>query len=308
METPLKLLYEEREANVEVSFEMNESKEKTKKYKIKGVFSTIGEKNRNGRIYPKSIWESAVGEYQKYINGGDIRSLCEWEHPERTEIDPMQAVAVMKSLKVENGNVIGEAVLLDNEKANQLKCLIDNGIKISVSSRGVGSVNREGIVENYELITYDFVAYPSDYNATMNGLYESKKTFYRDENGNLLECVDKKEPVDDDKVSKSDDNADIQNIDEKLQNSVVTLEEKLIEHINTRINEAVTELKSQISESDSNVKIIEAQIGEITAQIDLISKPSQNKAQDDKPSVNEGFNDDKKSTRDAYLDFINKLI
>jgi len=61
---------------------------------------------------------------------------------------------------------------LDNPKANQLKTLIDNGIKISVSSRGVGSV-KNGVVENFKLVTYDVVASPSDYNASMNGLVES---------------------------------------------------------------------------------------------------------------------------------------
>ena len=96
----------------------------------------------------------------------------EWEHPARTSIDPMAAIAKMTSLKIEGKYVMGEAVLLDNPKANQLKTLIDNGVKISVSSRGVGAV-KNGVVENYRLITYDAVAAPSDYNATMNGLVES---------------------------------------------------------------------------------------------------------------------------------------
>jgi glutamate mutase epsilon subunit len=96
----------------------------------------------------------------------------EWEHPARTNVDPMEAVAKITSLKIKDKFVMGEAVLLDNPKANQLKSLIDNGVKISVSSRGVGSV-KNGIVENFKLVTYDVVAAPSDYNATMNGLVES---------------------------------------------------------------------------------------------------------------------------------------
>ena len=152
--------------------EITESVQGQKKYKIKGVFSTIGERNRNGRIYPKAIWESEVQNYQSIIESGSINTLMEYEHPARTEVDPMEAVAKITSLKTEGKFIMGEAVLLDNPKANQIKSLIDNGIKVSVSSRGVGSV-KNGIVESYKLITYDIVPVPSDYNATMNGVLES---------------------------------------------------------------------------------------------------------------------------------------
>lgn len=144
----------------------------SKKYKIKGIFSTIGEKNRNGRIYPRELWEGEVTKYQENFSSGSINTLMEWEHPARTNVDPMEAVAKITSLKIKDKYVMGEAVLLDNDKANQLKSLIDNGIMVSVSSRGVGSV-KNGIVENFKLVTYDVVAAPSDYNATMNGLVES---------------------------------------------------------------------------------------------------------------------------------------
>lgn len=153
--------------------EINESTGKSeKKYKIKGVFSTIGEINRNGRIYPKNLWEAEVAKYQTNITTGDINTLMEYEHPARTDVNPLEAVAKITSLKIQGKYVMGEAVLLDNPKANQLKSLIDVGVKISVSSRGVGSV-KNGIVENFKLVTYDIVATPSDFNATMNGLVES---------------------------------------------------------------------------------------------------------------------------------------
>lgn len=144
----------------------------SKKYKIKGNFSTIGERNRNGRIYPRNIWESEIQKYQENFSSGSMNTLMEWEHPARTAVDPMEAIAKITNLSIQGKYVIGEAVLLDNPKANQIKTLIDNGIKISVSSRGVGSV-KNGIVENFKLVTYDLVATPSDYNATMNGLVES---------------------------------------------------------------------------------------------------------------------------------------
>lgn len=169
-----KLMYD-IDSNAEFLVEeyVNEATGKTeKKHKIRGVFSTIGERNRNGRIYPRDLWESEVTRYQENFNNGSINTLMEWEHPARTSVDPMEAVAKITELKIKDKFVVGEAVLLDNPKANQLKSLIDNGVKISVSSRGVGSV-KNGVVENFKLVTYDIVAQPSDFNATMNGLVES---------------------------------------------------------------------------------------------------------------------------------------
>lgn len=182
---------------VDISESLNEATGKTEKtYKIKGIFSTIGEKNRNGRIYPKPLWESEVSKYQECIRSGSINTLMEYEHPPRSEVDPMQAVAKINALKIDGNYVMGEAVLLNNDRANQLKSLIDNGVKISVSSRGVGSVGSDGVVEDFTLITYDIVSQPSDYNATMSGLCEGYqlcegilqgKTFTKDKNGNIIE-------------------------------------------------------------------------------------------------------------------------
>lgn len=177
--------------------ELNESTGKTeKKYKIKGIFSTIGEKNRNGRIYPPEIWKSQVEEYQKEIEKGTNNCLMEFEHPARSKVDIMEAVARITKLSIDKNHVIGEAVLLDNPKANQLKSLIDNGVKLSVSSRGAGSVV-DSIVRNFHLITYDIVSEPSDYNATMNGVCESYQlnegvitdvNYELDKHGNLIEA------------------------------------------------------------------------------------------------------------------------
>ena len=178
--------------------ELNESTGKTeKKYKIKGIFSTIGEKNRNGRIYPPEIWKSQVEEYQKEIEKGTNNCLMEFEHPARSKVDIMEAVARITKLSIDKNHVIGEAVLLDNPKANQLKSLIDNGVKLSVSSRGAGSVV-DSIVRNFHLITYDIVSEPSDYNATMNGVCESYQlnegvitgvNYELDKHGNLIEAT-----------------------------------------------------------------------------------------------------------------------
>jgi len=177
---------------------INESTGKTdKKYKIKGVFSTIGEKNRNGRIYPRNLWETEISKYQNNFESGSIDTLMEYEHPARSQVDPMEAVAKITSLRIKDRFVMGEAVLLDNPKANQLKTLIENNVKMSVSSRGVGSV-KNGIVENFKLVTYDIVAQPSDYNASMHGLVEGYQlnegivegiSFELDDFGNLVQST-----------------------------------------------------------------------------------------------------------------------
>ena len=189
-----------QELNIDISENINESTgQKEKTYKIRGIFSTIGEKNRNGRVYPRNLWESEVRSYQNEIASGSINTLMEYEHPPRTEVDPMKAVAKITKLEIKGNYVMGEAVILNNERANQLKSLIDNDVKLSVSSRGVGTV-KDGIVETFKLITYDIVPNPSDFNATMNGVCESYKlnegilegkTFTTDENGNIVETLDK---------------------------------------------------------------------------------------------------------------------
>lgn len=197
--------------SAEILNEATGQKEKT--YKLKGIFSTIGEKNRNGRTYPRELWEREVTAYQNKIESGSIDTLMEFEHPPRTEVDMMQAVAKINRLYIKGNFVMGEAVILNNEKSKQLKCLIDNGVKISVSSRGVGTVEN-GVVTDFKLITYDIVPNPSDFNATMNGICESHengihemyqlnegilqgKTFGIDKSGNIIpqltESVSKEE-------------------------------------------------------------------------------------------------------------------
>lgn len=145
-----------------------------KTYYISGIFSTIGEKNVNGRIYPKHIWENQVQEYQDKINSNSSDTLMEYTHPAREYVDYEKAVAKITSLYIDESGkyVMGKAKLLNTPTANILKSLIDEGISIGVSSRGVGEV-QNGIVTDYKLITYDIVPNPSDYNAHTKGINES---------------------------------------------------------------------------------------------------------------------------------------
>jgi hypothetical protein len=167
--------------------EMNESTGNTERnYYISGIFSTPEAKNRNGRVYSRAIWEREVQKYQKEINEKSVNTLGEWQHPPRSTVDPLKAVMRIVELKLdETGNVIGKAKILNNntEATNSIKGLIKEGIKIGVSSRGVGKVSATGVVEDFKLITYDAVDMPSDYNAMLNGVVEG----YTFENGVMLD-------------------------------------------------------------------------------------------------------------------------
>ena len=166
----MKLILEEN-FDVENVVELNESSgEKT--YVIKGTFSTPDTKNRNGRIYASKLWEDNVSKYQTEIANSTINTLMEKEHPPRTAVDPWSAVAQIRKLEMKEGLVYGEAVLLNIKETEVMRQLIDRGIKIGVSSRGVGRMKGE-IVEEFNLITYDIVSTPSDYNANLDGFNES---------------------------------------------------------------------------------------------------------------------------------------
>lgn len=183
----MKLMYD----NTDVSFEQELSEGVEKKYRIKGIFSTPEKTNKNGRVYPRTVWEREVAKYQDVLKTGHPNCLMELDHPPRSNVDMMEAVAKMEKLYFENGYVMGEAVLLDNPKANQLKTLIDNGIKMSVSSRGVGSV-KGNLVENYNLITFDIIPNlgQSNYESEMYGIVEGvlqDKNFLITESGEIKE-------------------------------------------------------------------------------------------------------------------------
>lgn len=175
--------------------EVNESSgKKEKNYYIQGIFSTPGQQNRNGRIYPMQIWEREVAKYQEHIKNNTMNTLGEWEHPSRVSVDPLEAVMKIVELKMDNGVVVGKAKILNNgsHKTNQLKALIDEGYKIGVSSRGTGSI-KGNVVENFSLTTYDAVSSPSDYNANLTGLCESLENSVKVESGDIKEIEIKAE-------------------------------------------------------------------------------------------------------------------
>lgn len=290
----MKLIYDiDSKADVHVVNEMNEATgQEQKKYKIKGIFSTIGEKNRNGRVYPKNIWESEIAKYQEVIKLGSKNTLMEWEHPPRTDVDMMESVQKITSLKIEGKYVMGEQVLLDNPKANQIKSLIENGIKISVSSRGVGSV-KNGIVENFKLVTYDLVSDPSDYNQTMNGVMESQpqysltegilesKTFDVDASGKIYEVTETK------KINQNVEAAHPEGC--QCDACLLTEEEPHVEGCQCKecLQKAEQELEEEIKNKVKKLKALKQKSGEENEDEDEDEVPSTTDAAD-----NQGEQDD----------------
>ncbi len=173
----MKLILEDNFNEVQAIVEDNQG---SKKYVIKGLFSTPDEKNRNGRVYPKKLWENALVEWQNKADKNPKYRLCELEHPPYADPDPWKAVAKIREIKFkEDGKIYGEAEILDNPadtRIGQLKALIDAGMPIGISSRGLGRIGKNSVVEEYKLQTFDIVSSPSNYGSELEGFRESLET------------------------------------------------------------------------------------------------------------------------------------
>ena len=161
--------------STEIRGEVENESSSEKTYVIKGIFSSPGLKNRNGRVYPMHLWEENVRRYQDEIKNNTVNTLAELEHPPRSTVNPWEAVAKTRLLEMRDGKVYGEMEILNNNdtKTNQLKALIEAGVSIGVSTRGVGRLGKGQLVEEYQLITTDIVSNPSDYGANLQGFSES---------------------------------------------------------------------------------------------------------------------------------------
>lgn len=150
---------------------------------IEGIFLQSEMKNRNGRVYPKSVMEREVSRYMKeYVDAK--RAFGELGHPEGPTINLDRVSHMITSLKEEGNNYVGKAKIMNTPMGNIVKNLIDGGAKLGVSSRGMGSlkVNNEGINEvqdDFYLATAaDIVADPSAPDAFVQGIMENKEWMF----------------------------------------------------------------------------------------------------------------------------------
>jgi len=148
---------------------------------IKGIFMQSEKQNRNGRIYPKVIMEKAVAQYdEKYIK--TKRSVGELNHPDGPTINLDKVSHIITELSWQGDDVIGKAKLLNTPMGLIAKGLIEGGVQLGVSSRGMGSlVSKNGknyVGEDFVLGTVDIVQDPSADNAYVNGIMEGASWIY----------------------------------------------------------------------------------------------------------------------------------
>ena len=166
-----------------------EENEGKKNYSIKGVFLQADIKNRNGRVYPSSVLMKEVKRYNaEFINKN--RAFGELGHPEGPTVNLERVSHMIKKLYPEGKNFIGEAKIMDTPYGKIVKSLIDEGAKLGVSSRGMGSLvtkNGQNMVgEDFYLATAaDIVADPSAPDAFVEGIMETKEWVWN--NGILVE-------------------------------------------------------------------------------------------------------------------------
>jgi hypothetical protein len=153
-----------------------------KSHFIEGVFMQSERKNRNGRVYPKSIMEREVNRYNnEYIK--EKRAFGELGHPDSPSINLDRVSHMIVSLREEGNNYIGKAKILGTPYGNIVKNLIDEGAKLGVSSRGMGSLKP---ANGYQLVQDDFylataadiVADPSAPDAFVRGIMENREWVY----------------------------------------------------------------------------------------------------------------------------------
>jgi hypothetical protein len=146
-----------------------------KNYVIEGVFAQADKKNRNGRIYPKAIMERAVGKYVKE-QVSKKRAVGELNHPEGPTVNLDKVSHLITDLKFEGNNVVGRAQILDTPMGKIVKGLLEGGVQLGVSTRGMGSLeNRNGamvVKDDFMLSTVDIVQDPSAPEAFVNGIME----------------------------------------------------------------------------------------------------------------------------------------
>lgn len=157
---------------------LTEEKDGKKNYFIEGVFMQSETKNRNGRMYPSSVMSKEVGRYNtEYV--AQNRAMGELGHPEGPTVNLERVSHIIKDLRLEGNDVYGRAKILDTPYGKIVKNLMDEGAKLGVSSRGMGSLKEQDgvnvVQEDFMLASVDVVADPSAPNAFVNGIMEGKE-------------------------------------------------------------------------------------------------------------------------------------
>ena len=184
----MKLLTEVADFNlIENQIQIDEKTGK-KDYFVSGIFMQAEKVNKNGRFYKKQLMEREVQKYQKKIQTNE--SLGELNHADSVDINFERATHIIKELGLKGNDVYGKAKVLDTPMGKVVKPLLDEGIKVGMSSRALGSLEEslDGdyklVGEDFNLLMVDIVSNPSAHDAYVS-LMENKE--YVLENGLLVE-------------------------------------------------------------------------------------------------------------------------
>lgn len=188
----LKLITEVNdETNVVIEEELSSDNSKKKKYYIEGIFLQGNVRNRNGRYYPIDLLNREVARYIKETIDDD-RAIGELGHPKIPNLNFERASHKIISLKRSGNNYIGKARIMENVPLGKIaKGLIQEGVKLGVSSRGLGKLRKQNdmdvVEEGFKLLTAaDIVYEPSAPEAFVNGIMEGKEWIITDTG--ITEC------------------------------------------------------------------------------------------------------------------------
>tara|TARA_Y100000389_G_scaffold190705_1_gene215832 strand:- start:216 stop:824 length:609 start_codon:yes stop_codon:yes gene_type:complete len=162
---------------------------------VEGILATAEVKNGNGRYYSKDLWQREIDKYMESIK--ENRAMGELDHPESSIINLKNVSHNIKDMWWDGDSVMGKIEILPTPSGNILKALIENGITVGVSSRGMGSLeDRDGVLEvqdDFELLCWDFVSTPSNPGSYMQtikeGLQHTTKNPYEKINSIIREII-----------------------------------------------------------------------------------------------------------------------
>lgn len=165
----------ERLGSVQAGLQLKESVDNITKEKslyMEGIFIQGDVTNQNGRDYPKSEIERAVGELNNRIKNG-YSVLGEVDHPDTLNLNIDRVSHTIEKMWMEGSDGYGKLRIIPTPMGNIIKVLLENNIKLGVSSRGSGEVDHHGKVRGFEIVTVDIVANPSAPEAYPRMVYES---------------------------------------------------------------------------------------------------------------------------------------
>jgi len=158
-----------------VQYLVEKTEDGTKNIFIEGIFMQAEKPNKNGRMYPKGIMEKEISRYQELI--GEKRSLGELGHPPNPQINLNQVSHLITGLRFEGNDIMGRAKILDTPMGKIAKNFLEEGVRLGVSSRGLGSLKEKNgineVQDDFHLATVDIVADPSAPDAFVQGIMES---------------------------------------------------------------------------------------------------------------------------------------